>query len=75
MGFPICLVDRVAANLYGHILTLAVPLFILYVSFRLYRAWHKNQLVFIIGLIIIIALCAMAMAICEGLAQISVLPF
>lgn len=74
MDFPICLVDKVTANLYGHILTLVVTLFILYVAFKLYRTGHKNQLVFIIGLIIIIALCAMAMAICEGLVRINFLP-
>jgi sensor histidine kinase YesM len=75
IDYPICLIDRVTANLYGHLLTIAVSLFILYVSFRLHRAGHKDQRVFIIGLILTIALCAMAMAICEGLVRISFLPY
>ena len=71
IGYPICFTDKVAANLYGHILTIAAPIFILYVSFRLYRAGHKNQKMFIFGWILTILLYVMAMAICEGLVKIS----
>lgn len=71
IGYPICFADKVAANLYGHILTIAAPIFILYVSFSLYRSGRKNQRMFIIGWILTIILYVTAMAVCEGLVQAS----
>ncbi|BAL00097.1 hypothetical protein OBV_28980 [Oscillibacter valericigenes Sjm18-20] len=69
LGFPICLVDKVAANLYSHLLTIIIPSFILYLFFKMYRTDHHNQL-FLIGWGLTILLYAGAMLVCEGIIQI-----
>jgi len=37
--------DKVAANFYGHSLTIIIPLFILYISLRMHWSGHKEHLI------------------------------
>ncbi|WP_051280365.1 histidine kinase [Anaerovorax odorimutans] len=67
VDYPICFMDKVAANLYGHCLTIIVPVFILYVSFRMHRAGYKDQRLFMIGWGLTIFLYVIAMLVCEGM--------
>lgn len=69
LGYPICLVDKVAANFYSHLLTIIIPSFILYLFFKMCRAGHPNRL-FLIGWGLTFLLYAGAMLVCEGIIQI-----
>ncbi|WP_324824694.1 histidine kinase [Sinanaerobacter sp. ZZT-01] len=75
MGYPICFMDKVAANFYGHSLTIIIPLFILYVSFRMHRSGHKEQRLFMIGWGLTILLYAISMLVCEGIIQMGISTF
>lgn len=75
IDYPICFVDKVPANLYGHCLTIIVPVFILYISFRMHRAGHKDQRFFMIGWGLTILLYVIAMLVCEGMIQIGLSTF
>ena len=70
VDYPICFMDKVAANLYGHSLTIVVPIFILYFSFRMHRAGYKDQRLFMIGWSLTILLYVVAMLVCEGMIKI-----
>lgn len=63
MGYPLCMIDKVAANLYGHTLCIILPLFIMYASIRLYFMGKIRYSLFLFGWnlttinYIIVALC------------------
>lgn len=75
IDYPICFMDKVAANFYAHCLTIIVPVFILYISFRMHRAGYKDQRLFMIGWGLTILLYVMAMLVCEGMIQKGVSTF
>lgn len=75
VGYFVCFVDKVAANLYAHSLTIIIPVFILYISFRMHRAGYKDQRMFMIGWGLTIFLYMMAMLVCEGMIQMGFLLF
>ena len=75
IGYPVCYIDKVAANLYGHCLTIIIPIFVLYISFRIHRAGFKNLQLFMIGWSLTILLYAVAMLVCEGMIQMRLLTF
>lgn len=70
IDYPICFMDKIVANLYGHCLTIIVPLFILYVSFRMHQEGHKDQRLFMLGWGLTILLYTASMLVCEGMMQI-----
>lgn len=49
MGYPLCLMDRVAANFYAHMLSVIPALFILYASLRLYFTGRIKHAIFLLG--------------------------
>ena len=67
--YPVSFMDKVTANLYGHCMTIIVPLFILYVSFRMHRAGYKDQRLFMLGWGLTILLYVGSMLVCEGMIQ------
>ncbi len=69
VDYPVCFMDKVTANFYGHCLTIIVPLFILYVSFRMHRAGYKDQRLFMLGWGLTILLYMGSMLVCEGMIQ------
>lgn len=64
LGYPICFIDKVTANLYAHFLAVVPPLFIFYASLRLYTAGKIKHRLFLIGwnittiTYILVVLCA-----------------
>ncbi|WP_312942928.1 histidine kinase [Oscillibacter sp.] len=75
LDYPVCFMDKVAANFYGHCLTIIVPIVILYFSFRMQRAGHKEQRLFMLGWGLTILLYTASMLVCEGMIQIGFLSF
>lgn len=71
LDYPICSLDMITANLIAHILSVAVPVFVLYLSFRLYLKGQKQQRIFITGWAVTIALYVLAMLVGEGAVQIN----
>ncbi len=69
VDYPVCFMDKVTANFYGHSLTIIVPLFILYVSFKMHRAGYKDQRLFMLGWGLTILLYMGSMLVCEGMIQ------
>lgn len=69
VDYPVCFADKVVANLYAHCLTIIVPVVILYISFRMHLAGHKDQRLFMVGWGLTILLYVMAMLVCEGMIQ------
>ncbi len=75
VDYPICFIDKIVANFYGHCLTIIVPLFILYISLRMHRAGHKDQRLFMLGWGLTILLYTASMLICEGVIRIGLSMF
>lgn len=73
LDYPICFMDKVAANFYGHSLTIIVPFVILYFSFRMQRAGHKEQRLFMLGWGLTILLYTGSLLVCEGIMRIGFL--
>lgn len=49
LGYPMCFFDKVAANLYAHLLSAVIPLTILYISLRLSLSKQLQHRLFFIG--------------------------
>ena len=75
LDYPICVMDKVAANFYAHCLTIIVAIVILYFSFRMQRARHKEQRLFMLGWGLTILLYTASMLVCEGMIQMGFLTF